>query len=81
MPGGADDPFAKCQAICSELAIEVQKNVLEVPSSSERSGESSTKSTVIPIELHVSVFFLSNVVFSEFFFFSAGDNPQWDCYS
>jgi hypothetical protein len=46
LEGGADDPFAKCQAICAELAVEIQKNVLEVPSLSSERSESATKATV-----------------------------------
>lgn len=40
------DPVAICQSLCSELAVEVSKNVLEVPFSSLR-NESATKSTVM----------------------------------
>jgi hypothetical protein len=46
LEGGTADPFANCLAICSELAEEIQKNVLEVPSLSSERSESATKSTV-----------------------------------
>jgi hypothetical protein len=43
----ADEPVAICQRLCTELAVEISKNVLEVPiSSASLRNESATKSTV-----------------------------------